>query len=90
LLEYNYLSTKDNTDGFKETSLNNKKSVVSLRDAVKKVPTAYGRLNGETTYRTYYPCYVDSKDNTSLRFVVIIRPGDETKLIECDAKFPPL
>jgi hypothetical protein len=91
LLGYHYVSTKDNTDGFKETSLNNKTSVVSLRDAVKKVPTAYGTNNGVKTYRTYYPCYVDTTDNTSLRFVVIIRPGtDETKIVECDAKFTPL
>ena len=88
MLEYNYVSTKNNADGFKETSLNSKKSVVSLRDAVKKVPTAYGTNNGAITYRTYYPCYVDTTDNTSLRFVVIIRPGtDESKVIECDAKF---
>jgi len=88
MLGYNYVSTKNNADGFKETSLNSKKSVVSLRDAVKKVPTAYGTNNGVITYRTYYPCYVDTTDNTSLRFVVIIRPRtDESKVIECDAKF---
>lgn len=91
MLGYHYVSTKDNADGFKETSLNNKTSVVSLRDAVKKVPTAYGTNNGVKTYRTYYPCYVDTTDNTSLRFVVIIRPGtDESKVVECDAKFTSL
>jgi hypothetical protein len=91
LLGYNYVSTKDNTNGFKETSLNNKTSVVSLRDAVKKVPTAYGTNNSVKTYRTYYPCYVNITDKCSLRFVVIIRPGtDETKVVDCDAKFTPL
>jgi hypothetical protein len=91
VLGYNYLPTKENTDGFKETSLNNKKSVVSLQEAVKKVPTAYGTNNGVKTYRTYYPCYVDTTDKTSLRFVVIIRPGtDENKVTECDAKYKPL
>uniref|UniRef100_A0A6C0DBA7 Uncharacterized protein n=1 Tax=viral metagenome TaxID=1070528 RepID=A0A6C0DBA7_9ZZZZ len=91
LLGYHYVSTKDNTDGFKETSLNNKTSVVSIRDAVKKVPTAYGTNNGIRTYRTYYPCYLDTTDKTSLRFVVIIRPGtDETKVVDCDSKFPSL
>jgi hypothetical protein len=91
MLGYYYVSTKDNADGFKETSLNNKTSVVSLRDAVKKVPTAYGTNNGVNTYRTYYPCYVDTTDTTSLRFVVIIRPGtDESKVAECDAKFTSL
>lgn len=90
ILGYQYVSKKDNPNGFKETSLNNKQSVVSLRDAVKKVPTAYGTNNGKKTYRTYYPCYVDTTDNTSLRFVVIIRPGDESKLTKCDAKVRPL
>jgi hypothetical protein len=88
LLGYHYIPTKDNNDGFKETSLNNKTSVVSLRDAVKKVPTAYGTNNGVKTYRTYYPCYVDITNKSTLRFVVIIRPGtDESKIAECDTKF---
>jgi hypothetical protein len=88
LLGYHYVSKKENIDGFKETSLNNKTSVVSLRDAVRKVPAAYGTSDGVKIYRTYYPCYLDITDKTSLRFVVIIRPGtDETKLVECDAKF---
>jgi hypothetical protein len=91
MLDYHYVSTKDNADGFKETSLNNKTIVVSLRDAVKKVPTAYGTNNGVKTYRTYYPCYVDTTYNTTLRFVVIIRPGtDESKVAECDTKFTSL
>jgi hypothetical protein len=90
-LLYHYVSTKDNADGFKETSLNATHAVASLRDAVKKVPTAYGTNNGIKTYRTYYPCYVNTTDNTSLRFVVIIRPGtDETKLAICDAKYASL
>ena len=91
MLGYQYVLTKDNTDGFKETSLNNKTSVVSLEDAVKKVPTAYGTNKGVKTYRTYYPCYVDTTDKTSLRFVVIIRPGtDESKVVECDATYTSL
>lgn len=31
-------------------------------------------------YRTYYPCYKDLNDATSLHYVIIIRPGDEIKL----------
>lgn len=91
ILGYRYVSTKYNIDGFKETSLNNKTSVVSLQDAVKKVSTAYGTDNGITTYRTYYPCYVNITDKSSLHFVVIIRPGtDENKIVECDNMFTPL
>jgi len=88
LLEYPFRITKENENGFKETSLNKKTSVVSLKDAVKKVPTAYGTNDGTRVYRTYYPCYVDTSDNTTLRFVVIIRPGtDVAKLSECDSKY---
>ncbi len=88
ILEYNYIPTKTNATGFKETSLNNKTKVVSLQEAINKVPTAYGMNNGVKTYRTYYPCYIDVNDKTSLRFVVIIRPGtEECKLVECDAKY---
>lgn len=91
ILRYQYVPTKDNIDGFKETSLNKKTSVVSLRDAVNKVPTAYGTNNGVKTYRTYYPCYVDTIDKTSLRFIVIIRhETDKVTLAECDAKFTSL
>jgi len=91
LLGYQYIPTKENANGFKETSLNNKTSVVSLQDAVKKVPTAYGTNNGARTYRTYYPCYIDTANPASLRFVVIIRPEtDEDKIIECDATYTSL
>jgi hypothetical protein len=92
MLGYRYDPTKDNTDGFKETSLNKKASVASLQDAVKKVHSGYGGAgDGKRSARVYYPCYVDITDNTSLRFVVIIRPGtDESKLAECDAKYIPL
>ena len=90
LLGYQYVPTQDNSAGFKETSLNNKKNVVSLREAVNKVPTAYGTNDGKRTYRTCYPCYVDTKNKATLRFVVIIRPDtDMSKVAECDAKFLP-
>jgi hypothetical protein len=77
ILGYDYRPTKNNSDGFKETSLNRKKEVVSLTSAISKVPSAYGK-NGEiTTWRTYFPCYTDTNDNTTLRFVVIIRPDTD-------------
>ena len=44
-------------------------------------------------YRTYYPCYKNLDDPTTLHYVIIIRPGDESKL-EGDngikQKFPPI
>jgi hypothetical protein len=92
LLNYVYRTTTTNENGFKETSLNTKKAVVSLSSAIEKVPTAYGTNNGVKTYRTCYPCYLDITDNTTLRFVVIIRPGTDVNKVknEIDTIYPPL
>ena len=91
VLGYTYHSAKTNDAGFKETSLNAKTGVASLMNAVMKVPTAYGTNHHVRTYRTCYPCYVDTANNATLRFVVIIRPGtDAGKIAECDSKFTPL
>lgn len=92
ILKYSYRSTKNNSDGFKETSLNSKKAVVSLANAIAKVPTAYGTNNGEITWRTYYPCYVNTTNNETLRFVVIIRPETDMNkvLTEIDIDYPPI
>lgn len=79
-LSYLFRKMKENDQGFIETSLNRKKEVVSLEDAIAKVPTAYGTNKGIVTYRTYYPCYVDTNDSSTLRYVVIIRPSDIDKV----------
>jgi hypothetical protein len=91
ILGYRYVPVENNDAGFKETSLNTTKGVASLLNAVRKVPTAYGTNHGVKTYRTYYPCYVDTTNSATLRFVVIIRPNiDKSKITECDSKFTPL
>ena len=92
ILGYTYRVTHINAAGFKETSLNATKEVVTLVEAVKKVPSAYGTNKGVITYRTCYPCYVDITDATTLRFVVIIRPDDvdSDKVKIATEKFPSL
>lgn len=91
ILKYDYKPTKNNSDGFKETSLNRKKEVVSLTNAISKVPNSYGTYKGKTTWRTYYPCYVDIKNNETLRFVVIIRPETNiNKVNEIDNLYPSI
>ena len=99
ILGYTFRATQDckvegPEKGFKLTSLNKKKGIASLESAVKKVPTAYGTNDGEITYRTYYPCYVNTEDSSdaSLRFVVIIRPADidSSKVAEMDTKYPSI
>jgi hypothetical protein len=63
-----------------------------LQQAIEKVPTAYGTNKGVTTWRTCYPCYSDINDNTTLRFVVILRPETDIALVktEVDVKYPSL
>lgn len=94
MLGYDYRPTKNNAHGFKETSLNTKAAVVSLKKAIKKVSTAYGGNSGKSTaaWRTYYPCYVDTTDNTTLRFVVILRPDTDINKVktEIDTIYPPI
>lgn len=92
ILGYDYRATKNNSDGFKETSLNRKKEVVSLMNAISKVPTAYGTNHGEKTWRTYYPCYIDITNNETLRFVLIIRPETDINKVknEIDNVYPSI
>jgi hypothetical protein len=95
ILDYNYRAVKPATEGpnegFRETSLNTGTTKVSLIDAIKKVPTAYGTIKGVVTYRTHYPCYKDINDVDSLHFVVIIRPGtDINKIKIVKDKYPSI
>lgn len=88
ILGYRYVRTECNLSGFKETSLNNKRGVVLLDEAIRKVRSAYGTNSGKLTFRVYYPCYADLTDNTTLHFVVIIRPDTDTqKLAVVDSKY---
>lgn len=89
---YRYNPPKPATEGpnigFCETSLNTKKTKVSLIDAIKKVPTAYGGGDGK---RIYYPCYKDIENADSLHFVVILRPDtDSHKIKEVRDKYPSI
>ena len=92
ILGYAYRKNNENEAGFVETSLNNKRGVVSLQQAIDKVPTAYGTNKGITTWRTYYPCYSDINDKNTLLFVLIIRPDTDIELVktEVDSKYPSL
>jgi hypothetical protein len=88
-LKYRFNPVTDNGAGFKETSLNKKRAVCSLEEAVNKVSGGYGTNAGSTTFRTYYPCYVDVNDSSTIRYIVIIRPAtDQAKLDECDGLYP--
>jgi len=90
ILRYRYIAVENNSEGFKETSLNRKTEVASLKDAISKVPTAYG--GGKNAIRTFYPCYVDITNNETLRFVLIIRPETDINKVknEVDTIYPPI
>ena len=92
ILGYTYRATQANAAGFKETSLNARKCVVSLTDAINKIRGAYGGgADGSHAFRTYYPCYVDITDSSTIRYVVIIRPDtEETKLQTVDTTYPSI
>ena len=84
-----------NADGFYETSLNRAKEVVTLLEAVKKVPSQYtGAAEAVGGWRTFIPCYKDVTDPTTLRYLIIVRLNadktvqDPEKLTEADRRFP--
>jgi hypothetical protein len=90
ILGYTYRTTPTNEAGFRETSLNARRCVVSLADAINNIRNVlWRRADGANTYRTYYPCYEDITDNTTIRFVVVIRQEtDEATLQRVDAECP--
>jgi hypothetical protein len=42
------------------------------------------------TYRTFYPCYKNIDDASTLHYVIIIRPGDESKVQEIKNQYPSI
>jgi hypothetical protein len=42
------------------------------------------------TYRTFYPCYKNINDASTLHYVIIIRPGDESKVPEIKNQYPSI
>jgi hypothetical protein len=82
-LGYAYRRTLDTIDGpnagFKETSLNKTRNIASLEEAVNKIRGAYG---GGGASRTYFPCYTNKQDPTTLRFVIVIRPNTDKHIVE--------
>jgi hypothetical protein len=87
---------KLNAEGFWITSHHGEARVMSLAEAVKLVPKTYGleKKDGEKEgrgRRTYLPCYVDTADKTTLRFVVIVHPDvDKARVEKVDAEHPSI
>lgn len=90
-LAYHFVESKEDSDGFKKTSLRTTSRVISLDEAVKYVPMARGGGGGGEQSRRYYPCYLNTSDRTTLLFVVIIEPTIASSVVEqCDEEFPPI
>ena len=86
---------KPNAEGFIEASLFTESGVLDLLKVIKKVPTGItsgGGKDGVKISRSVWACYKDTKDSSTLRFVVLLPPDkvsdDKIKLI--DSKYPSI
>ena len=82
---------RQNEDGFMVASgtiSHGASTVLSLSDAISLVPGSRG-LEQKRGRRICIPCYIDTSDKDSARFIVIIHPGLEgSKIAACDARYP--
>ena len=78
--------------GFIKTSLNAASEVASLYKVIAKVPTLTGgRKTGGEAVSLCKPCYVDTNDATTLRFVIILEPGTSPETVRrIDELYPPI
>jgi hypothetical protein len=88
LLGYTYNANsarKKDEKGFLQASLREGKRVLSLEEVIRYVPKTIGASGGGTSSSRSYPCYTDTKDSSTLRYVVIIdKTITQTKLTEVD------
>ena len=92
ILGYRYISPKKkNAQGFYFYMTSPyTQEVASLEKAIKRVKKAIkiGEPHGACR-RVFYPCYADTTNISTLKFVVIIRPTtDKAKITACDVQIP--
>jgi hypothetical protein len=79
----NYIFQEPDAEGFIKTSLNGLSQIATVFEAIKKVNSGYtGTRDSNSGGRTVYPCYLDTEDNRTLLYVVLIdnlSVGDEQK-----------
>ena len=89
MLQYRFRAAQPNADGFVETSLTSTRQVYGILDAIKNAP--YRSAVGVQTHRVSIPCYTNIADNTTLRFVVVIRQETtDEQLAVVDARYPSI
>jgi hypothetical protein len=77
------VSKQFTSDGFIKASDNSVSSVLSTNDAIKAVSGAYGGAkNGKKGQRVLFRCYKDVTDKNTLRYLVVVRDEDKSKLNE--------
>jgi hypothetical protein len=90
-LEYTFRKPKKDENGFYITALNKKSCRVTLEETLNRgLQGAYGTNNGKKTLRRFIPCYVDTQDKTTERFVVIVNDCSDEKVNKCIEKYKPL
>jgi len=88
MLQYRFRAAQPNAYGFVEASLTSTKQVYGILYAIKNAPY---RSVGHKTPRVSIPCYTNIADNTTLRFVVVIRQETtDQQLVELDARYPSI
>jgi len=82
------LNDKNNKiTGFLVRKLENNKYEVSINGQISVIDRKDFKLIG---HRVFYPGYKNPDDPESLHYVVVIRPMDEAKLPEIEARFPSI
>jgi hypothetical protein len=81
------LEKDDKTTGFLVRKLENNKYVVNINGQESEIDRKDFKL---IRYTVFFPGYKNLDDPASLHYVVVIRPMDEAKLPEIEARFPSI
>ena len=79
-------------DGYFRNSVNNVNKITSLAEIIEKVTSDYHSEQGMNTYKTYYPCYKNVNDKSTLCFVLAVQNDSDIKKLEheLDSIYEPI
>lgn len=93
---YRFVEFKEpNKKGFYATSAGSSRKVCSIKQALEAIACNNGRTRNQHTkdelHRTCLPCYEDTNDNTSIRYIIPIRYLTKDIIAQnCIDLYPPL
>jgi hypothetical protein len=91
VLAYSFVKPTSDEYGYLQASLRQEARVLSLDEVIKYVPKARGASGGGASSRRYYPCYRNTKDKSTLCYVVIIEKAATKEQIDMiDTKYPSI